>query len=158
MTSCLRSPLHHFQYSGENVKKLHWLSKCCRRRCCYTSIRLQLNDCRNTQFKCSVNVIFLWKKSAVSSNLGWAIRQASSSPVETAPCAGTQLLVIVPITQPGSLSSHSLPYSVLSSSSSAHYLHPRNFQHHSDCLRLQPSSAEKAFQPLCLSVRHGQVF
>jgi len=56
-TSCSRSPLQHWQYSRDNLKIFHKLSKCwwCRWR--NIIIRLQLNDSRNDELGCNVLAI-----------------------------------------------------------------------------------------------------
>jgi len=48
-----RSPLQQLQYSGDNVKTLHQLSKCSRWRCRRVIIHSRLNDWRNPQFRCA---------------------------------------------------------------------------------------------------------
>jgi len=54
-TSRSRSPFRHLWYSGDNVKTLHMLSKCCRCRHWYILICMRFNDCRNRQFRCALH-------------------------------------------------------------------------------------------------------
>jgi len=56
-TSWSRSPLQHLRYSGDNIKKLHKLSKSCGSRCGSILIVLQIHDCQNPQFGCDVLLI-----------------------------------------------------------------------------------------------------
>ena len=56
-TSWSRSHLLHSWYSGDNLKTLHMLFKCCRWRCSCIIIRLQFNDCCHIQFGCAVLLI-----------------------------------------------------------------------------------------------------
>ena len=53
-TAWSRNPLRHSRDSGDNVKSLHQLSKCCSRRCQSVILCLQLYDGRNPQFSCAV--------------------------------------------------------------------------------------------------------
>jgi len=53
-TSWSRSPLRHLGYSGDNVKTLDTLSRCCLCRCGCIIIWVQFNDCQYHQIGCAV--------------------------------------------------------------------------------------------------------
>jgi hypothetical protein len=56
-TSWSRSPLRPVRFSGDNVKTLHKISKCCQCRGQSIIICLRLKDCRNPPFECAVLLI-----------------------------------------------------------------------------------------------------
>jgi hypothetical protein len=116
-TSWSRGPLRPLRSSADNVKTLHQLSKCCCWRCRSVIHCLRLDDSQNPQFGGAVLLI------SVTEGVGWILPSQLSQFVElhlllpNSLHALLDLLVIVPITQPGSSSSLTLPCSISSSSS-----------------------------------------
>ena len=53
-SSWSRSHLRPSRHSGDHVKTLHMLCKCCRRRCWSAIIHFRVNDCPNPQMECAV--------------------------------------------------------------------------------------------------------
>jgi len=117
-TSWSRSPLRHSGYSGDNLKTLYQLSKCCRWRSRSVIIRLWLNDSQNHQFGCAVPLMSFMEVVGciLPSQLCQFVKLhlLLSNPLHVL----LDRFVIVPITQPGSSSSRSLPFALSSSSSS----------------------------------------
>jgi len=117
-TSWSRSPLRPLRYSVDNVNTHHKLSKCCRWRCQSFIIRLQLNYCQNLRFECAILLISFTE--VVGCILPPRLSQLLSFICfcQNLSVHRFTILLIVPITQPGSSSSLSLPHSVSLSYSS----------------------------------------
>jgi len=56
-TSWYRRSLWHLPYSRDNVKTVHTLTKCCRCKCHWIIVLLQLIDSRNSHCRCAVLLI-----------------------------------------------------------------------------------------------------